>query len=172
MPKNTHSSGNPASQHPQKLVAVASSGTIILLLILGMTAISVGPSFAVQGAMRKEHTMKMQTLMYAAMTFAAPNTPEFPYQVISKKQGKTVWHIDDGAKETKTINGGIEKLEIKKVAESELDSGAENYKEMKQYVGKPALYIYYRKETVVNRLPSWKIVDINTGKQIAFIAFN
>ena len=88
-----------------------------------------------------------------------------------------IWEINNDTVSPERQNpdlkdGGIDKLVIQKVKDGDLDQGAGNYPQMKEYIGKPALYIYYSKYSVVNRLPSWCIVDPDTGKMISFIGFN
>lgn len=119
-----------------------------------------------------------KTLTYQGITIKAPNTIDRPYYVFAMKGNKKIWELNSKAykltdKQKRDLKaGGIEKLVIQNVKDSDLDSGATNYSKMKRYIGKPELYIYYSKYSVINRLSSWLIVDIYTGKEIAFIAFN
>jgi len=116
-------------------------------------------------------------LTSGGMTYKAPNTADRPYYVFAVKAGKVLWEINkktlSPAKQNPELKeGGIDRFEIQTVKEGDLDSGAGDYAQMRKYIGKRALYIYYSKNSVVNRLPSWLIVDMDTGKQINFIAFN
>lgn len=124
--------------------------------------------------MHKDHARQ---LTYKGTLFKAPNVKEKPYYVAAIKDGKVLWEINNDAlpperQSSALKDGGIEKIVIQTVKESDLDSGAEYFEQVKKYVGKPALYVYYSKDTVINKLPSWLIVDVATGRKIGFIAFN
>jgi outer membrane protein assembly factor BamB len=137
---------------------------LALLLVSQSHALTAKPSRG--GAAR--------TLTYQGITVTAPNQPDRAFYVFAKKNGKTLWETGKQAATPEPPNSPIKnevvELTVKNVQERDLDKGADNYSQLKAYIGKPALYI---KETSSSSpLPSWLIVDISTGAQIGFIAFN
>jgi hypothetical protein len=122
-------------------------GVALVLGIVGMAA----PKFWAEAAeMKKEPAMKVKTLSYGEIIFTAPNVLPSPFHVIAKKHGKILWQINNSVNVAELTEvqkrelkaGGIDRLEVKKVMESDLDRGADNYQELKQYIKKLALYIW------------------------------
>jgi hypothetical protein len=113
------------------------------------------------------------TVTYEGTVFQAANTKDRPYYVFATRNGRIIWEINNKRIINSPLNnGGVGKLVIQDVQEGDLDSGKPDYQEMKQYIGKPALFIYYSEDAAVNRMTSWQIVDLNTGKPIAFDGVN
>jgi hypothetical protein len=115
-----------------------------------------------------------KTLTYRGITFTAPNAPGRAYYVFAVKDGKTLWETAKDIATPEPANAPIKnevlELAVKEVADHDLDQGADNYAQMKSYVGKPALYI--KDASTSSPLPSWRIIDINTGASLGGIAFN
>jgi hypothetical protein len=142
-----------------------------LILIPLLALLALRPPAADAGASGRGAA---KTLTYQGITFTAPNKPGRAFYVFAAKKGKTIWetgkHLATVEPPNSPVKNEVVELVVKNVLEQDLDSGADNFQQMKACVGKPALYI---KETSSSSpLPSWLILDIRTGAQIGIIAFN
>jgi hypothetical protein len=125
----------------------------------------------------KQMSPNTKTLTYKDITFTAPNTLPSPYRVVAERGGKVLWEINNSVRladmseqEKENLKkGGIETLLIQDVQESILDKNADNFQELKKYIGKPALYIY---NILIAGEKSVDVRDINTGERIGFIVHN
>jgi hypothetical protein len=146
---------------------------VVVVFVLLVAAIVVGAYF-LYGKPKTTNSL-IKTLKYNDIVFTAPNDAAHPFYIYASKNGQKIWEIGAdskpyGSASFSEIKDGITDMYVKNLRQGDLDAGADDYKEISNFVGKPALYI---KETSASSpLSSWLIVEPVTGKKLGIIAFN